>query len=112
MSDWSDDPKAKAWLDRVKAEMLPKMEASAMSVVILAGTPDPKLCVELGAAILLDKPIIILVPDDTPVPANLKRCATAIIRGRPSDPKVARELNECLKSVLSSDQRTRAKGPV
>jgi hypothetical protein len=49
-----DHPEVQKWLASAQ-EMLAKMKQSAMSIMILA-EPDAKLCVELGAAILYDKP--------------------------------------------------------
>lgn len=102
-----DNPELKAYLRRAQEEMFPKLESSAISVTILSGKPDPKLCLELGASILFDKPIIVLVPDDTPVPANLKRCASAIVEGNPRDPATLDRLRRAIDQVLKNDRRRR-----
>jgi hypothetical protein len=108
MSDPLDDPKMKAYLRHAKEEMFPKLKGSALSITILKGDPDPKLCLELGAAILFDKPLIILVVDpEMPVPANLKRCASAIVYGNPSDDATQKRLEEAVYSVLANDKRSK-----
>jgi hypothetical protein len=95
-----DDPEFKAWLASVEREMLPKMKDSAVSLAIFSGTIDAKICVEIGAAILLDKPIILLVPNDKLLPAALARAATKIVRGDLTDPDTQRRLTNALQEVL------------
>lgn len=106
MADIFDDPDFQAFLRRAKEQMFPKMKNSAISVMIL-GDPDPKLCIELGAAILYDKPILVLVPEDANIPANLTRCASAIIQGNLKDPKTAKRMQEAIDKILANDLRTR-----
>ncbi|MGH9343144.1 MAG: hypothetical protein ACRD3Y_04590 [Bryobacteraceae bacterium] len=101
-----DDPELKEYFRHAEAEMIPKLRGSALSLTILGGNIDPKLCCELGAAILLDKPLIILVPDkEAKVPANLKRVATRIIFGAPSDPGIFEEIEAAIRDVAKNDQR-------
>jgi len=106
VSDPFDDPKLKAYFRHAKEELFPKMKESAMSLTIL-GEPDPKLCLELGAMILFDKPIVVLVPRGRRVPANLKRVAAAIIEGDPKDPETMKRLQEAIHRVTENDARSR-----
>lgn len=107
MSDPFDDPRLKAYLAHAQEEMFPKMKDSALSITILTDKPDPKVCLELGAAILFDKPLIILVPREMKVPANLKRCAAAIIQGDPNDPAVRAQMQDAISRVIEQDQRAK-----
>jgi hypothetical protein len=108
MADLYDDPAFQAYLRRAKEEMFPKLKASAANITIAPGEdPDPKICIELGASILYDKPIIVIVPDGRKVQANLKRVAAAIIEGHLSDPAVMRKIEDALKRVLANDERAR-----
>ena len=50
--NYLDTVEMKNWLERARREMFPKLAASAMSLMIINSQPDPKLCLELGAAIL------------------------------------------------------------
>jgi hypothetical protein len=87
--------------------MFPKMGGAAFSLAIL-GKPDSKLCMELGAAILFDKPLILMVPDrEMAIPANLKRVASAIIVGDPSEPAIRKQLQDALTAVLVNDARVK-----
>jgi hypothetical protein len=89
-----------------KEELFPKMKASAMSITIFHSEPDPKLCMELGAAILFDKPIILVVPDpDRQIPANLRRIASVIVVGNPLDPETQQRMQDAITAVLDNDVR-------
>ena len=105
--DLFDHPELKAYFLHAQREMFPKLKSSAVSIAIMSDDPDPKLCLELGAAILFDKPILALVPDDRPLPANLKRVAAAVVRGNLKDPRVMKELQEAIARITSNDQRSR-----
>jgi hypothetical protein len=106
MSDPFDDPKLKAYFRHAKADLFPKLKESAVSLMIL-GELDPKLCLELGAMVLFDKPIIVIVPRDMPITANLKRVASVIVQGDPHYPATQERLREALISVIQKDQRSR-----
>lgn len=97
----------KRYLEHAAREMIPMMKDSALSIAILNADPDPKLCLEIGAAIMLDKPLIILVPRGERVPANLKRVASRIVFGEPNDPKVQAEIQDAITSVMENDARLR-----
>jgi len=63
-----------AFFDHARREMFPKMAGSAMVISIISAEPDPKLCLELGAALLFDKPIIaVTVGENVKIPARLRR---------------------------------------
>jgi len=95
-----DDSAIKAWLENASRDMLPKMESSACAISIYSGKVDPKLCLEVGAAILLNKPIVLLVPLEQGVPWALERAAACIVRGDAKDPATQKELSAALEWVL------------
>jgi hypothetical protein len=66
------------YFEHARREMFPKMKASAISLV-LAGEPDPKLCLEIGAAIMFDKPILVIVPKGRTIPLSLRTIAHKIV---------------------------------
>lgn len=66
------------YLEHARREMFPKMQSSAFVMAVL-GTPDPKLCLEIGAAILFDKPIVVIVPRGIAVPLALRTIAHKIV---------------------------------
>lgn len=93
------------YLKLAEQEMLPKMKGSALVVSIVASEPDIKQCLEIGAAILYDKPIILFVPKDRIVSANLRRIASAIVQG--DNPKSNAALKDAISNVLENDARCR-----
>jgi hypothetical protein len=92
---------------RARAELFHNLKNSAMSVTIFASDPDPKLCMELGAAIMFDKPIIVVVPADRKVSANLRRVASSIIQGDINDPHMKARLINAIEQVMANDQRAK-----
>lgn len=89
-ADPFDTPEGRAWQEDVRANMLPKLAESAASLTLYTGGMDLKLAVELGAAILLDKPIMIVVAPGVKVPEHLVRAADKIIEADIlGDPKTA-----------------------
>ena len=88
-----------------RTEMFPKMKESAISIVI-GGEPDPKLCLELGAAILFDKPIIAVILPGVKIPANLARVASAIIQGDLRDAAVEGKLKDAITRIMANDKRS------
>jgi hypothetical protein len=83
------DPEWRAYETRVRTEVLPKVEGSAMGVSIVPTSPDKvdvKFAVELGMMIMLDKPIILCVHPTTLLPEKLRRIADEIVvYGGPED---------------------------
>ena len=96
-----------AFIDHANRDVLPAMEKSALSVSIGSEKPDAKLCLEFGAAILFDKPMIIVAAPGQKIPANVKRVATRIIFGDVRDPRTAKELNAAIQSVIENDERAK-----
>lgn len=100
------------FLRHAQEDIMPKMKGSALSLTIINGDPDPKLCIEVGAAILYDKPLIVVIPEGQRVPANLKRVATAIIPFKDmADESTMAKIRDAITAALDNDARTR-KTPV
>jgi hypothetical protein len=76
------EPTAKRWIGHVLDEMVPKLEGSAFTISLVPEDRegDVKFWVELGASIMLDKPIIGVVFNDDPVPEKLKLVSEEIVR--------------------------------
>ena len=74
-----NEGEVKDFLFRAERDMFPKMKASVMSLVIGSEKPDVKLALEVGAAILFDKPLLIVVPPGRTIPASLRRVATVVL---------------------------------
>jgi hypothetical protein len=74
-----NDPEMKAFLKRGEAEMFPKVQESAVCMMLYTDKIDAKIALELGAIILLDKPLVLIAEKNTPIPARLLRIADAVI---------------------------------
>lgn len=79
---WSD-PDVKAWMARASEELVPKLEASHMTLSLVKGETasegDLKLAIELGLSVLMDKPILVVVVDGEPIAAKLVGIADAVV---------------------------------
>jgi hypothetical protein len=105
-SDPWQEPTSKAWIRHVVDEMVPKLAGSAavISIVPADGELDIKFCVELGASIMLDKPIIATVFGDRPVPPKLLAIADEVVRlPEGVGPESSRELAAALRRVIGDD---------
>lgn len=102
MSDdpWGD-PKVRRWKHHVEREVIPMIESSD-SVVSLAppdGKADVKFAVELGLAIMLDKPIIVVASPSRPVPPKLALIATHVIDADITTPEGREQLMFALQEL-------------
>lgn len=101
MTDPFDNPEWRAYVERVRTELIPKLDQSAASVSLVpSGETDVKFAVELGLSIMLDKPIVAVVTPGTRVPAKLAAVADCIVEGDLDDPTMAERLNAALAEVL------------
>jgi hypothetical protein len=78
------DKQDRAWRDysnRFRREVLPKLLESAifMSIGSEVGNFDVQQATELGAALLMGKPILIVIPRGRTIGAQLRRAADEII---------------------------------
>jgi hypothetical protein len=77
-SPQNPDREFQDYFDRARRELFPKMAGSAFCLSIV-GTPDPKLCMEIGAAILFNKPIMLVIPRGRTIPLSLRTIAHEIV---------------------------------
>jgi len=89
-----------------REKLYPKMKASAIAVII-ATEPDPKLCMEIGAAVLFDKPLVVVVPLGEKLPSNLSRIASAIVQGDANPAKTKQRMEDAITRVLANDKRVK-----
>lgn len=103
MEDWTKDPNAKLWVQHVLEDMKPKMESSALVCQIVPDddVADAKFWVELGASIMMDKPIVAVAFEGRSVPKKLRMIADEIvILPEGMNPDSAVELQEAFERVL------------
>jgi hypothetical protein len=92
------------YLKIANEKVLPAMKGSSCSIVIGAKEPDAKLCMEVGAAVLYDKPIILVIREGQEVSENLKRLAKEIVVCDLEGDSVMEELNRAVKRVIATVQ--------
>jgi nucleoside 2-deoxyribosyltransferase len=100
MSDPFESEEFQDFRRRVLREMLPKLKRSDVSLTIYSGEADVKLAVELGFAILLEKPIILCVDPDVVVGPRLRRVADRIVIGRLEDDELTDRLQAAISELL------------
>lgn len=86
MTDWTDNltPREKIAWERfvisASTEMVQALDRCALVMsTVPAGPPDIKFCVELGAAVMMGKPVVALAIAGAPVPEKLRLIADAVI---------------------------------
>jgi len=80
--DWSESREFRRYARRIVDDVVPKIQDSAVTVSLVPrGEADIKFAVELGLSIMLDKPIIAVIPPGTQVPEHLLRVADRIVDG-------------------------------
>lgn len=78
MTDKDDDEDE--FFRRARDEMYPMLKQAYMSVTVLGKSdPDPKFCLELGAALLFDKPLLIVALDGVHIPDRLRNLADNVV---------------------------------
>jgi hypothetical protein len=78
------EPETQEFFDHFERYGLPAMKESAMCIAIHGEKIDAKMCLEIGAAVLLDKPIIITVVRGAAISPALRRVASEIVEFDPS----------------------------
>jgi hypothetical protein len=99
-TSWDSDPKVREWLERAETEMGPKMRQSTLAVHIVPDDAgDAKFWVEVGAAICMDKPIVLAVAPGRQIPMKLAMVADAIV-DYDGSPEAVEDLAETIRMVV------------
>lgn len=91
-----------AWdefVDNFRRDALLKMENSAFVASLVPGEFDVKFAVELGAAIMLDKPIVAIAMPGARIPDTLRRIAAEVIETDVDTEEGRREIGDALARV-------------
>ena len=73
------DPTWDEWVDHVRRDAMVKIAGASAFVAIVPEEPDVKAAVELGLAILLDKPIVSVVMPGRGISDHLARVSDRVI---------------------------------
>lgn len=89
------------WEKHAREELGPKMADTSYVITISPGDEiDPKIALETGYAVLLDKPVLVLTWPGREVPSGLRRFARRVVDlpGTPSSPEGQKALAAALES--------------
>ena len=97
---WAD-PAMRAWARDVEARVVQAMRDSACVAPIWSGDVDANLAGEIGAAVLLDKPVVLVVMAGVRIPEKLVQVADRIVEssGLTTD-EARRELSGRIAAAL------------
>ena len=101
-ADWTGSDDFKTWAQDVLDDMVPKMKGSAyvISIAPPSGLADVKIAVEIGYAILLDKPLIVFAPEGRHVAERLLRIADHVITGNVETAAGREKMFQQLKRIM------------
>jgi len=97
----------KAWRDyseRFRREVLPNLLNSATFLSIHSDDPDfdVRQATELGAALLLGKPTMFVVPRGRSLPDGLRRAADIVVDDwEPADPDAQERIADAVRQVMN-----------
>lgn len=100
----SKDEKFNKWLRLHAMDSGVKIKQSQvyLSLVTENALKDPLCALQLGFAILFDKPIMLIVNKDAPVPKHLEKIAVAIERVDLCNPDDIDRAQEAIKKLVES----------
>lgn len=81
-----DDPEFEEFAEAVQEDLYPKIESSALVMTLFAGPVDVKLALEMGFALLMDKPIVVAKFPGTTLSEKLMKVADIVIDYDPTNP--------------------------
>lgn len=102
-NDWSDDPAWTAFAEDFMEHGLPKIRRSDITMFLMTENPedfDAKQAIEIGALLLLDKPIILLAVPGVTLSTRLARAADAILYDWVGDEDGMRRLQEAVQTIF------------
>lgn len=99
-------PEMQEWAKHFNEDVLPMIEGSVLSASLVPekGGGDVKFWVELGASIMMDKPIVAIACSEDDVPAKLRELADKVIIVADLDSQenidmIAREMVDIVKGL-------------
>lgn len=91
--DWTESEEWKDFKRQMEEGAAPMIRDSHAFVALVPEEADIKAAVELGLAILMDKPIVSLVMPGREIPERLRRASDMVIEGDLTDPDVQKKLH-------------------
>jgi len=101
MSDFWENADYGEWEDAVRREVIPMLQSTAACISLVPKvTTDVRFAVELGLAIMMDKPIIALVRPGSKISAALARAADELV-----EVDIRREPDAAQRSISAAYER-------
>lgn len=100
MDDPWGEPEVQEWVQQAEEELVPKMKQSGLMMSLYTGGYDIKFAVEMGMAILMDKPIILAVMSGVEAPEKLMKVADYIIEADPTTEEGRSRLADKVEEVM------------
>jgi nucleoside 2-deoxyribosyltransferase len=95
-----DDPEWKAYAQHARETLEPMVKDSAVCMSIVPdSTIDPKMAMETGYMIMLDKPIIAIVRPGARLPRKFAMVVDEIVEGEITDPDFQNRLHAAMSRV-------------
>ena len=96
-------PEFDRFAEHVRKDLIPKVEGTNLFVSITPSSPekvDVKFAVELGLAIMMNKPIVAVVQPGTPISEKLSRVVDRFVELDLKDPNGPERLSAVLKEMI------------
>ena len=101
-------PEFDKWVQRIREELIPKIKESDVFISITPSSPeevDVKFAVELGLAIMMDKPIIATCKPGTKIPAKLAAVVDRFVEMDCDNmPESSQRLKEVIKDLMREQE--------
>lgn len=90
------EPEEELWLLKAAQENYDKINDSSVFLTLFHHdmVKDTIPCLQLGLAMMLDKPILIVCPEEREIPENLKKVAIGIYQGELNTPEFMEFMKE------------------
>jgi nucleoside 2-deoxyribosyltransferase len=84
----------------VEKALLPELESSDVAIIVYGGKTDVKQATEVGYAVLMGKPLVVIAEADVAIPDGLSEAADTIILGSIDVPEVRLTLASTVDQLL------------
>jgi hypothetical protein len=110
-----NDPEYLQFVEDVRTGLIPKLADSSVAVSIVPGDlqADVKFAVELGFMVLMDKPIIAVMPAGTEIPKKLAAVSDRIVYREPgqSMEAVGEAISSIYREMFPQEEEQSDEGP-
>jgi len=105
MKDFPDDDDTNTYLEHFRREVIPEIRRATINLTVYSGKVDPKLCLELGASILLDKPLLVVAVKGSHLPPKLRLLADRVVEVEDVDaPGASEEIKRAVWGLLGGEK--------